>query len=245
MQRDQRDVLQRPAHPRGGKTESGGLRQANEFVGRDKGRDLLADAEMKGIAARQNHDGTPAMTLDLGECVADGARPCQTPAPNKIARQFQMARAADHQFRRMDQLAGNGGKSFHAVLADADDGQPALRCANCGLSTSWNRPRCAFSSSEVRRRPPAWRVCLRPTPASRQRSRWPGARRSRGRSRFVRGSAASAAPTDWRHGLTQEAIAGGHRRDAPLRRSNLVQCRDRLRAACDPACHDLAPGLAA
>ena len=70
VQRDERNVLQRPAHPRGGETEGGRLRQANEFLGRDKCRDLLADAEMKGIAAREHHDGTPAMPLDLAERIA-------------------------------------------------------------------------------------------------------------------------------------------------------------------------------
>ena len=134
VERDQRDVLQRPAHPRGGETESGGLWQTNELIGLDKGRNLLADTEMKGIAARENRDGMPAMAFDLGERITEGARPRQRPASNKFARQFQMARAAHHQLGRTDQLEGDGGKSFHAVLTNANDRQPARPCANCGLS---------------------------------------------------------------------------------------------------------------
>ncbi len=134
VERDQRSVLQRPAHARGGETESGGLWQTNELIGLDKGRNLLADAEMKGDRHSRNRDRTPAMTLDLGKRVTDGARPRQTPAANKFARQFQMARASHHQFRRTDELESDGRKSLHAVLADANDRQPSLPCANCGLS---------------------------------------------------------------------------------------------------------------
>ena len=94
-------------------------------------RELLADPKMKGIAARQHHDSASAMTLDLGKRVADRARPGQSPAANKFIRQFEMARAAYHQFGRANELASDGRKSLRAVFANADDGQPAPLCANC------------------------------------------------------------------------------------------------------------------
>src|SRR5713101_5498687 len=109
MERNERNVLQRPAHPRRGETESGWLWQANELLGRDKRRELLADAEMKGIAARENRDRAPPVPLDLAERVAHGTGPRKAPAADKIARQLQMARTADDQLRRPDQPPGNGG----------------------------------------------------------------------------------------------------------------------------------------
>src|SRR5438067_527931 len=144
VERDERDVLQRPAHPCCGETEGGWLRQAYELVGGDKCRELLANAEMKGVAARENDDRSPPMSFDLAERIAHGTWPGERPATNKIAREFQMARTADDEFRRVDQATGNGGQPFQTVLTDTDDRQPTLLRAGCGLRTHWRRPRCAF-----------------------------------------------------------------------------------------------------
>ena len=176
MQRDQRNVLQRPAHPRRGETESRRLRQADKFLRRHECRNLLADAEMKGIAARQHHDGTPAMPLDLGERIGHRARPRQTPAFDQFTSQFQMARAADHQFRRTDQPARDGRKSFHAVFADADNGQPALPRANCGLSHHGTGLDARSHSRRFDGSFGTGAAAGRTTAASRRRCRWPGAR---------------------------------------------------------------------
>src|SRR5258708_38026469 len=86
---------------------------------------------MKGIAARQNSDRAPTVPLDLAERVAHGTGPGKMTATDKIAREFQMARTADDELRRFDQSPGNRGQPFHAVFADADDGQPALPRAGC------------------------------------------------------------------------------------------------------------------
>jgi hypothetical protein len=75
------------------------LRQANELLGRDECRELLTDAEMKGVAACENRDGTPAMPLDLTKCVVHGTGPRKTPAADQITREVQMTRAANDQFR--------------------------------------------------------------------------------------------------------------------------------------------------
>src|ERR1700730_9250160 len=99
MERDKRNVLQRPAHPRASKAEGGWLRQANELLRREQCRELLADAKVKGVAARQHHDGTPPISPDLAERIAHGTGPCERPATNKIAREFQMPCTADDQLR--------------------------------------------------------------------------------------------------------------------------------------------------
>ena len=144
VERDERDVLQRPAHPRRGETESGRLRQANELFDWDECRELLANAEVKGIAARENRDRAPPVSFDFAERLAHRTGPGKTSATNKVAREFQMARTADDEFRRVDQATGNGGQPFQTVLTDTDDRQPTLLRAGCGLSTHWRRPRCAF-----------------------------------------------------------------------------------------------------
>ena len=174
MQADRRHVLQRPAEPRGGQAEGRRLRQAERLVGGNGAQQHVADAVVERIAARQHarpagRDASrfPASRRRSGSArraagrvISASARPrWRLPPTTSSAAATSRAR-----HRR---------EAVEAVLADADDGQPALPCIG-SRHRPW--PPCAFSSSAARRKPRRWRAALAGDRALRRRCcRWPAA----------------------------------------------------------------------
>ena len=188
----------------------------------------VADAVMERIAARQHDDRPAAMLLDLGQRVADRARPGERAAADQRLGQAEMALAADHQLGRRHQLLRHRRQAFDAVLADADDGQPARARAACRVSHARSHSRRHHGS-------------LGAGPASRGRSALRGDpvarrphRRAPSRSPSRRASAASAAPMALRAIIEEQAIEAVIDATHPYADHDLGQCRRRLRA--QPAC---------
>jgi hypothetical protein len=121
MQRQGLYVLQRPAHACGGERKRRGLRQAKYLIRRDQAGELLADAEVIGIARGDDGDRPPAERQDLRECALDGTRPSKARALDQRVRQRKMPLAADNQLGGGDQLACRWRESLNTILADADD----------------------------------------------------------------------------------------------------------------------------
>ncbi len=195
MQADQRHILQRPAEPRGGQAEGGGLRQAERLRRRNRAQQHVADAIVERIAARQHHDRPAAMLLDFRHRLADRAGPGEPAAADQPVGQAEMALAAHHQLGRGDQPLRHRREAVDAVLADADDGQPTRGRAGCPPVRHRPILQCVFSSSAAPRKPLNWPSFSPAMRASRRPCRWPGAPRRPSRNRSPRVSAASAAPT--------------------------------------------------
>ena len=224
VQRDQRDVLQRPAHPRRGEAERGGLRQADELLGRHKCRDLLADAEMKGIAARQNHDGAPAMALDLGERVADRARPGEPSAANQ-------ARSANSRWRAPPTTSSAAPISWRATAespSTPSSPMPTMDSQRCAVQVA---------GSAVMEQVPMRVLILGGTTEASELARLLAADRRFETTLSLAGRTANPRPQPVttrtrrlrrRRRTCRMAAAGTHRgrdrRDASLRRSDLGQC---------------------
>ena len=94
-------------------------------LGGNGAQQQVADAVVERIAAGQHDDRPAAMLLDLRQGVADRARPGERAAADQRLGQAEVALAADHQLGRRHQLLRHRRQAFDAVLADADDGQPA------------------------------------------------------------------------------------------------------------------------
>ena len=93
-------------------------------------RQHRADAVMERIARGEHADLPAAMTQHFVGGAIERARPRPRRAANERRRQAEMAPAAEHDFGRADQPARHRAQAFDAVLADADDGQPARRCGS-------------------------------------------------------------------------------------------------------------------
>ena len=183
----------------------------------------VADAVVEGIAARQHDDRPAAMLLDFRQGVADRARPGERAAADQHLGQAEMALAADHQLGRREKLLRHRRQAFHAILADADDGQPA-------------RGRAAFGFSHARSHPRRHHGSLGAGQASRGRSALRGdpvVRRPHGRAQL-------AAHRDAHRRLRRRRRScaiyrgagdgGGDRRHPSLRSAHLRQRRRCLRA---------------
>ena len=81
----------------------------------------------KRIARRQHADRTAALGHNLLHGAIERTRPGPRRALDDAARQLKMALAAEHDLRVGDQPSRHRGQPVDAVLADADDGQPAPR----------------------------------------------------------------------------------------------------------------------
>ncbi len=108
----------------------------SELVGADERGELLADAEMKGVARGEHDDRAPARGEDARERRLDGARPGEPLPAYQIAGEREMALAADDELGVHDEARCHGVQAVGAVLADADDGQPPLQC---GVMSAWAR----------------------------------------------------------------------------------------------------------
>ena len=216
--------------------EGRGVRQAERLGGRNRAQQQIADAVVERIAARQHHDRPAAMLLDLRQRRrrSGSARRACGRGSGRSARR-EMALATDDKLGRGDQLLRHRREAFDAVLADADDGQPAR--APCRL-------RARSSSAD-----PAMRVLILggTTEASALARLLAG-------DRALRGDAVAGRPH-----LRAQAAAAGHARRRLRRRRRVSptisanaeieavidathpyadrisgQCRGRLQAA--PAC---------
>ena len=96
----------------------------------DRSRQHRADAVMERIAGSEHADLPAAMIGDLVGGAVERARPRPRRAANERRRETKMALAAEHDFGRADQPARRRAQAVDAVLADADDGQPARRCGS-------------------------------------------------------------------------------------------------------------------
>ncbi len=187
VQADRRHVLQRPAEPRRRQAEGAGLRHAQCLFGRKRAHQHVADAVMERVTARQHGHWPAAMLLDFRQHVADRTRPRDPLTLNQRVRQNEVPLAAQNQLGVGHQSARNRRGAVDSVLADADDGQPALRTATHGHAPACPDPR------RHDRKPPRSPDRSPAIRASRRSSRSPAAPRIRGRSRSRRGPAASAA----------------------------------------------------
>ena len=125
VQREQRAILLAPAEPGGGEREGGGRRDADHLVGGEAAHQHRADAEKERVAGREHADGAAAMGLDDVERVLDRRRPDERLGAQWTG-QSQMAPAADDEGRLRDEPPRGRRKAVDAVLADADDGEPAF-----------------------------------------------------------------------------------------------------------------------
>ena len=167
MQADRRHVLQGPAEPRRRQAEGAGLRHAQCLLRRERAHQHVADAVVERIAARQHGHRPAAMLLDFRQHVADRARPREPLTLDQRVRQGEMPLAAHDQLGVGHQPARDRREAVDAVLADADDGQPALRTATHGHAPA--RPDPRRHDGSLRARPTARRrSALRADPVARR-----------------------------------------------------------------------------
>ena len=102
----------------------------------DAPRQHRADAVVERIARGEHADLPAAMMQHFVGGAVERARPRPRRAANERRRQAEVAPAAEHDFRRADQPARHRAQALDAVLADADDGQPARRCGSVALVAS-------------------------------------------------------------------------------------------------------------
>ena len=101
-------------------------------VGVDMARQQRADAVEERIAGRQHADRPAALLHHLADGALERARPRPHRPADERGRKLQMALAAEHDLGVRDQPARDRAQALDAVLADADDGQPAARCGSLG-----------------------------------------------------------------------------------------------------------------
>ena len=138
VQRDERRLRQRPAEPRRGQAEGRRRRHAPRIsCGRDVARQHRADAVVERIAGGEHADLPAAMRQHLLDGALERARPWPRRAADQRRRERRdgACRRTRSRRRAMSPRAA-GLKPVDAVLADADDGQPAARCGSLGASGS-------------------------------------------------------------------------------------------------------------
>ena len=168
VQADQRHVLQRPAEPRRRQAEGRGVGQAKRLVGREwsaaAGRRRRSGRDRRSPARRPA--GRDASRSPAGRRRSGSARrACGRGSALRPARDGACRRPPARPPRPASR---HRRQPFDAVLADADDGQPARGRAACGCQS------CAFSSSAARRKPRRWPSFSRAIRASRRPCRFAG-----------------------------------------------------------------------
>src|ERR1700683_3260980 len=88
---------------------------------------------MKRIARGKHADLPPAMLHHFVSRPVERTRPWPRGAANEWRRQRQMAPPAEHDFGSPDEPPRGRAQTLDALLADADDGQPARRCGSLAL----------------------------------------------------------------------------------------------------------------
>ena len=128
--------------------------------GVDAAREHRADAVMERIARGEHADLAAAMMQHFVGGAVERARPRPRRAANERRREAEMAPAAEHDFGGADQPARHRAQALDAVLADADDGQPARRCGSVAARSHQDETAWHASSFSA---------------APRKRGNWPGA----------------------------------------------------------------------
>ncbi len=85
---------------------------------------------MKGSPEASTQTCRPRWRQNLFDDAVERRRPRPRRAADERCRQRQMPPAAEHDVGAADQPAGDRAQPVDAVLADADDGQPARRCGS-------------------------------------------------------------------------------------------------------------------
>ena len=94
-----------------------------------------ADAVDERISRSEHADLPLALSQDLVNGAIERRGPWARRATNQRDRQGQMPLAAEYYFGVSDQPARHRAEPINAILADADDGQPAPRCGT--LRRNW------------------------------------------------------------------------------------------------------------
>ena len=157
MQREQHGFRQRPAEPRRGQAERRRRRHNDHLLRIDVSRQHRADAVVKRIAGGEHADLPAAIAQHLVGRAVERARPRPRRAANERSGKAEVAPAAEHDLGGADQPARRRAQALDAVLADADDGQPARRCGSLS-ARSCQEPACqpsaerfSFSAAPPRR----------------------------------------------------------------------------------------------
>src|SRR5690606_18787877 len=88
------------------------------------------DAVQERVAGGEHADLAPGERQHRGDI--EGRGPRQRLAAYQVCRELEVARAAEDEFGARDDVARGLTETGHAILADADDGQPAAsRCSLC------------------------------------------------------------------------------------------------------------------
>ena len=168
VQREQRRLRQRPAEPRRGQAEGGRRRHHQHFLRSDMARQHGADAVHEGIAGGEHADGRARAAPAPPRPPRSNGDGHGRAAPRIERRgQRQMALAAEHDRRAAHEPAGDRAQPVDAVLADADDGQPARRCGSVRAAADQRAPCNASSFSAAPRRRGGSRSAWRRAPISR------------------------------------------------------------------------------
>ncbi len=158
VHREQHGLRQRPAEPRRGEAEGRRRRHDDHLARIDVARQHRADAVVERIARGEHADLPAAMAQHFVGGAIERARPRPRRAANERRREAKMPPAAEHDFGRADQPARHRAQALDAVLADADDGQPARRCGSvAGVGSAIRKRTCHASSfSAAPRKRGAW-----------------------------------------------------------------------------------------
>ncbi len=125
MQRYLRGFRQGPAKPGSREAERGWCRHRQHLGRIDLTCQDSADAVDERVTRREHADWPAALGQDLVHGTIEWRRPRPRHAADQRGCQRQVPLAAEHDFGVADQAARHRSERINAILADADDGQPA------------------------------------------------------------------------------------------------------------------------
>ena len=123
MKAEARGVLDRPAEPRGGKTECGGRRVRDPFLGRQVTGHRRPRAKPERITGHEHRDALPTMRQQAGNAVVERHWP-GFDRTLKVGQQREMACGAGHEIGLRQRRFRRGGQSIRTVFAQSDNRQP-------------------------------------------------------------------------------------------------------------------------
>ena len=121
---------QRPAEPRGGEAERGRRGHDQHLLRVDMARQQRADAVEERIARGEHADLPAALRDHLAHRLVERARPRPHRAADKRAASSRWRLPPNTISASAISPRATGAEALDAVLADADDGQPAARCGS-------------------------------------------------------------------------------------------------------------------
>jgi hypothetical protein len=89
-------------------------------------RQEAPDAVKEGVARCKHAYRTATVGKHLSDCLVEGYRPRSRTASNQGRRQREVARAAEDDGSRLNQFPPGRTQALDTILADPDDGQPAV-----------------------------------------------------------------------------------------------------------------------